>query len=95
MVVRVLAVVTINEDEPRALGKYLELTEPVLERAGARIVERYKIEGIVDQEPARTVIIVEYPDKAAIDAVFQSPEYEEAKQYRDVAFLSYSVNLLS
>ena len=94
MTVKVMALVTLNEDKPRALAKYLELTEPVLERAGARIVERFTVEGIIGQEPARTVIIVEYPDRAAVDAVFQSPEYAEAKQYRDIAFSSYSVNML-
>ena len=95
MTVVVLALVTLNEDEPQALAKYLELTEPVIQRVGGRIANRYQVEGIVGEEPARTVVIVEYPSKEAVDHVFSSPEYEAAKPYRDIAFSSYSVNLLS
>ncbi|MCV6591475.1 MAG: DUF1330 domain-containing protein [Silicimonas sp.] len=95
MAVTVVGLVTINEDQPLALAKYLELVEPVLERVGAKFVARYQIASqVVGPKPAETVIIVEYPDYAAVENVFSSPEYESAKPFRDLAFSTYSVSLI-
>ena len=92
---KVIAMVTVNEDQTRALAKYLELTEPVLERVGAKIVERYKIEKeFVRDKPAETIIVVDYPSRAAIDEVFSSSEYKEAAPFRDAAFSTYSIHIV-
>ena len=95
MTVKVIALVTINEDQPMALAKYLELTTPVLDRVGAEIVERYQLEAdVVGDRSARTVILVDYPSREAVDEVFASAEYEAAKPYRDMAFSDYMVSLV-
>lgn len=95
MTARVIALVTINEDQPLALAKYLELTVPVLERVGAKITERHNIEDtIVGDSPASTVIVVDYPSRAAIDEVFSSSEYKNAAPYRDAAFSTYSIHVV-
>ena len=95
MKVRVIALVTINEDQPLALAKYLEITEPVLERVGAKIVARYKIEEeVVGDKPAETIIVVDYPSRAAIDEVFTSNEYKQAVPFRDTAFSTYSIHVV-
>lgn len=92
MTVKVVALVTINEDEAMALAKYLELTAPVLDRVGAKIVERYQLDtDVVGTNETKTVIVVEYPDKDAVDAVFSSDEYRAAIPYRDLAFSNYTV----
>ena len=95
MTVKVIALVTINEDQPMALAKYLELTTPVLDRVGAKIVERYQLETeVVGERPAQTVIIVDYPSRDDVDEVFSSDEYEAAKPYRDKAFADYVVSVV-
>ncbi|WP_413718725.1 DUF1330 domain-containing protein [Silicimonas sp. MF1-12-2] len=92
--VKVFALVTFNEDQALALGKYLEITEPLLKREGARIIERFSLEDdVIGHRPAKSVIIVEYPSRQAVDNVFSSPEYEAAIPYRDVAFATYSVHI--
>lgn len=92
--VKVFALVTINEDQAQALGRYLEITEPLLKSRGAKIVQRYSLEDdIIGSRPAQSVIIVEYPSKEAVHEVFSSPEYESAIPYRDAAFATYSVHV--
>ena len=96
MTVKVIALVTINEDEAMALAKYLELTTPVLDRVGAKIVERYQLETeVVGEKPAQTVIVVDYPNRAAVDEVFSSDEYLAAIPYRERAFSEYAVSVSS
>jgi len=95
MKAKVIALVTINEDQTQALAKYLELTVPVLERVGAKITERYILEEeIVGDKPAETVVIVDYPSRAAIDEVFSSSEYKQAAPFRDKAFSTYSIHVV-
>lgn len=95
MPVTVLAFVTLNEDRPQALAQYFAVTDPLLKRAGARIVRRFEVaEAIVGTRPSKTVIIVEYPDRAALDSVFQSPEYAAVVPIRDRAFRDYQVTVV-
>lgn len=91
----VMATVTINEHEPMALAEYLSATQPLLDRAGAKIIDRFRfVNSIVGKEIAQTAIFVEYPSKAALDSVFQSSEYSLIKEKRDRAFTHYSVALV-
>ncbi len=92
--VKIFAMVTFNETQAHALAKYLEITEPLLARSGAKIVERLCLEDeIVGDRPAQSVIIVEYPDRDAVNQVFSSEEYAAAIPFRDAAFSTYSVHL--
>ncbi|SHG42771.1 DUF1330 domain-containing protein [Cognatishimia maritima] len=94
MPVTVVAMVTFNDDEPLALAEYFRVTGPLLERAGAKITKTFDInEVVVGYRPARKVFIVEYPDKAAVDMVFQSREYKAVIPSRDLAFTEYSVTI--
>lgn len=96
MTVRLIALVTINEDQPMALAKYLEITTPVLDRVGAKITSRYQLEDqIVGKRPAQTVIVVEYPTRQAVEDVFGSAEYKRAIPFRDIAFSEYRVSMIS
>ncbi len=94
MAVTVIALLSINESEPQALGEYFRITTPLLERARARIVKRFTlIEPIVGNRPAQMAVIVEYPDREAVDSVFKSREYREAIPFRDRAFLKYEISI--
>jgi uncharacterized protein (DUF1330 family) len=94
--VQVIAFVTVNEAEPQALAAYLEATGPLLARAGAEIVQRFALsEMLVGRGPAQSVIIVDYPSRAAVDQVFQSPEYAAIVPIRERAFLHYHIAVVS
>ncbi len=94
MTVTVVALLTINEAEPAALGEYFRITTPLLERAKARIVKRFALnEAIVGPRSAQMAVLVEYPARAAVDTVFQSEEYRSAIPARGRAFLKYEVSI--
>lgn len=93
--VTVLAFVTISEDAPEALAAYFKVTDPLLQRAGARIIKRFAVNDVVvGSHPAKTVVMVEYPSREAVDTVFLSPEYAAVKPTRDRAFSTYSVTVV-
>ena len=93
--VTVLAFVTVAEDAPDALAAYFRVTDPLLKRAGARIVKRFSIHDVVvGKKPAQTVVMVEYPSREAVDMVFGSPEYAAVIPHRDRAFLDYAITII-
>ena len=93
--VTVLAFVTVAEDDPEALAAYLRVAEPLLDRAGARIVQRFVINDVVlGHSPARMVITVEYPSRESVDMVFKSPEYSAISEVRRKAFTDYSIAIV-
>ena len=92
--VTVLAFVTIAEDAPDALAAYFRVTDPLLKRAGARIVKRFAVNDVVvGTNPSQTVVMVEYPSREAVDSVFKSPGYAAVKATRDRAFSTYSIRI--
>lgn len=96
MSVTVIALLSISEDQPIALGKYLSVTEPLLEKAGAKIIRRFKMtQAVVGIAPSITAVLVEYPNIDAIRSVFESDEYLAIKSVRDQAFSYYSVSIAS
>lgn len=96
MTVRLLAFVTINEDQPAALASYLAATGPLLEKAGGKIVQRVAIdEVVVGNVLAKTMIVVEYPTRAAVSAVFDSDAYRAIVPLRDKAFRDYHVLIVA
>jgi uncharacterized protein (DUF1330 family) len=93
--VMVLAFVTIVEDAPDALAAYFKVTDPLLQRAGARIVKRFSISDVVvGCAPVQTLVMVEYPSRAAVEQVFSSPEYAAVAEIRDRAFASYAITIV-
>jgi uncharacterized protein (DUF1330 family) len=96
MPVRAVAMITIDENEPLALARYLEVTTPLLEAAGAQIINRFTLnEVVVGHKPAKTVVIVQYPSREAVSVVFDSQQYKDIMTVRDTAFLDYSVSIVA
>jgi uncharacterized protein (DUF1330 family) len=96
MSVKVIALVTFNEDQSRALAAYLDATGPLLESAGAKIVQQFTVkEVLVGKRPARKIIIAEYPNREAVDMVFQSEAYKNIIPLRDIAFSDYHISVVS
>ena len=94
MSVTVLAMVTFAENQGAALSHYLEVTTPFLERANASVTKMFDLnEAVVGHQPAKRIIIVEYPNRAAVDVVFNSDEYRALIPTRDIAFTSYVISI--
>ena len=95
MTVTVIELLTVCDDSPLELAAYFQATTPLMEKAGARVLKRFGInEVVVRPRPARTVRIVQYPDRAAVEALFGSAEYEQVIPIRDQAFLDYRVSIV-
>lgn len=95
MAVIVFALTTVNPDDLEALSMYLGTTRPLLEEAGAEIIQGYEIsDTIVGEKLPEMATIVRYPDREAVDKVFQSAEYHALKEIRQRAFLSYQIGIV-
>lgn len=94
MTITVLATITFEDGQNEALTTYLEVTAPLLERAKAQVMQMFDLkEAIVGNGPAKRLIVVEYPDRASVDLVFNSPEYKAIIPIRDKAFSTYEVTI--
>lgn len=95
MTVKVVALLGLNEDEPEALAKYFGLMQPVMDRVGAKIISRDRLgDSVVGEMSVDLIVIVEYPDQSSVNEVFNGPEYETAREYRNKAFSAYSIQLM-
>jgi uncharacterized protein (DUF1330 family) len=95
LTVTVIALITVNQNEPEALKKYIEVTTPLIKKAKANIVQRLELnQPIVGDRPSQSVVIVEYPDMEAVNDVFHSKEYEAIERIRERAFSFYSVSTI-
>jgi uncharacterized protein (DUF1330 family) len=96
MAIQVIALVTVNDDEPQALAAYIAATFPLMEKAGGKILRRFTVnEVVVGHKPAKSVMIIEYPSREAVDLVFESETYRNIIPIRDIAFLDYNVSIVS
>jgi uncharacterized protein (DUF1330 family) len=95
MPIQVIALVTINENAAIELAAYMALTTPLLANANAKITHRFNVaETVIGRQPAKCVIIVEYPNREALGQVFDSEDYAKATVFRDIAFLEYHVSIV-
>ena len=90
--IQVIASLTINPDESDALARYHEATTPLIEKAGARIVQQLELEDpVVGEMPGKILMMIEYPSQEALEGVFNSAEYKSIIPYREKAFLEYNI----
>lgn len=93
--VTVLALVTIVDQDSDAFKAYMEITQVLLQDAGAEIVQHFSVnEVIVGDRPAKSMMIVRYPSREAVDSVFLSDDYKSIIPIRDVAFSEYHISLV-
>lgn len=89
-----MALVTFDEEAPQALAEYLRGMAPLLERAGARLIRRIAVNRMMlGPRPAQSVLLVEYPNRAAVDLVLKSPDYRRLATTRQKAFLEYEISI--
>lgn len=95
MSVLVVGRISVNLDEPVALAAYLSATGPLLREAGARIIHNFKLNGTLagENQSVESIIVVEYPSRAAVDVVFESDVYKNIIPTRDRAFVTYETSI--
>lgn len=94
MAITVIGLVTVAQDQEQALAHYLEVSASLLERANAVVTQRFTVnETMIGHEQPKTVVMVEYPSREAVDLVFLSEEYQALIPTRDIAFTSYSISV--
>ena len=92
----VLAMTSVKPDGEKALETYLSVVGPLMENAGAKLINRYEVsENLSGTDLPQFVSIIEYPDADAIQMVFGHPDYIALKPVRDEAFDRYDVCVLS
>lgn len=95
MSVRVVACLSPNPQETDAMAAYFEVALSLISKAGGKVIQDYNIDqAIIGPKPADKVLIVEYPDLATLNAVFQSDAYQAVIPHREKAFTQYSVSVI-
>ncbi|MCA8884553.1 MAG: DUF1330 domain-containing protein [Rhodobacteraceae bacterium] len=95
MSVLICTMTTVDPKAPEALATYLGMTGPLMDAVGARILESYEVtETLIGPEPPRQVTIVEYPDRASVDRVYNSAEYLWLSEMRKRAFRDYRISII-
>jgi uncharacterized protein (DUF1330 family) len=95
MSVLVVGRISVNLDEPVALAAYLSATGPLLREAGAKIIHNFSLDDALvgEKDSAESIIVVEYPSRAAVDMVFESDAYKNIIPTRDRAFITYETSI--
>lgn len=93
MTIKVIATIEIA-DEVEA-GQYFAATMPLLEAAGAEIIDQMTVDhAVVGERVGAQIFVVIYPDMAALNSVFESQAYKNVIPVRDKAFSKYSINVI-
>lgn len=87
-----IALNTPNPDEAEAMTTYAQGAMPLIKASGGKPVGKFKCaEAITGSGFPQLVLVVEFPSKDAIKALFESAEYKALIPVRDKAFTSFNV----
>lgn len=91
----VLAMTTLRAGGEAALQHYMEVVGPLMDKAGARLVSRHQVrETLSGADLPQFVSLIEYPDAAAVQMVFEAPDYLALKPTLAEAFSRYDLCVL-
>ena len=80
----VVSMMTIND--PETYKKYTDRTPPIVKKYGGKFLARgEEITCVEGQQYDGRMVILEFPDKASVEAWFADPEYQEAMTFRHAA----------
>ncbi len=83
-----------NPDNSSEMQAYLKGAMPLLAGAGGTLVKRLKVQGSLTGKPSfGMVMVMDFPDKAKIEAVFASESYAALVPNRDKGFSSIDIVL--
>lgn len=90
--IEVVASLTINPEEPEALQAYFNVAQKLIDKVGARVVQKIELgDDVIGEKASELLMLVEYADQEAVNRVFQSDEYQSIIPEREKAFLKYNV----
>ncbi|KHQ54979.1 DUF1330 domain-containing protein [Mameliella alba] len=96
MSVYVIACLTPDPEQMDAYQTYMATALPLLEKVGGKLSQHFPVgDVVVGEKPTEAIMVVEYPDIAAVHALFDSDEYQQLIPVRDRAFSTYSVSIVS
>ncbi len=77
----VISMMTVND--PEGYSKYTDRTPPIVKKYGGKFLTRGEEVTTMEGTPYEgRMVILEFPDKASIEAWFNDPEYQEAMKFR-------------
>ena len=80
----VVSMMTIND--PEAYKQYTDRTPPIVKKYGGKFLTRgEEITCVEGRQYDGRMVILEFPDKASVEAWFADPEYQEAMTFRHAA----------
>jgi uncharacterized protein (DUF1330 family) len=80
----VVSMMTIND--PETYKQYTDRTPPIVKKYGGKFLTRgEEITCVEDTQYDGRMVILEFPDKASVEAWFADPEYQEAMTFRHAA----------
>ena len=80
----VVSMMTINN--PETYKQYTNRTPPIVKKYGGKFLTRGEdITCVEGKEYEGRMVILEFLDKASVEAWFADPEYQEAMQFRHAA----------
>jgi uncharacterized protein (DUF1330 family) len=87
---------SVNAGGESALNKYMSVVGPLMESAGAKVINRFELStSIAGTNDFQFMTLVEYPDQASVSRVFDSDEYKSLKDLKKIAFSKYQVNVIA
>ncbi|OZA13735.1 MAG: hypothetical protein B7Y02_05565 [Rhodobacterales bacterium 17-64-5] len=90
-----LALTSLRPGGEDALHRYLEVVSPLMQTAGARLINRYEVKRTLSGSDLPEVVsIIEYPDTEAVRRVFEAAEYLALAPVREAAFQRYDICVL-
>ena len=84
---------TPNPNEMEAVQGYLQGVLPLLMGAGGKLVERLKVDEVIDGNPSGMVLVMDFDSDEAITALFESDEYAALIPVRDQGFAEMNILL--
>lgn len=81
-----------NPAEQESMQAYLKGVSPLLMAAGGVVIKRLKVQGsLTGKLPHGAVLVVDFPDRAKVEAMFASEDYTALLPSRDKGFSSVDI----
>ena len=96
MPVTIIALTSVRSGEEESLQRYLATVQPLMQSAGANILQWFEVVAPVAGEAAvQYVSVIEYPDEDAVRAVFDSEAYRSLDEVKKRTFSTYQIGYAS
>ena len=81
-----------NPSEQESMQAYLKGAQPLLAEAGGQLVKRLKVQSTISGEACGMVLVMDFPDREKIEAMFASADYAALRPARDKGFSSINIS---